>query len=68
MKQLGIVLIIIGFAFLLFAAFRYTNNEKVLDTPVLKITKTEHNTEMWPLYFGASFIIGGAAFLLMKKK
>ncbi|MFL5741205.1 MAG: hypothetical protein ACJ75B_13360 [Flavisolibacter sp.] len=68
MKQAGIILIVIGFAFLLFAAFQYTSNKKVVDTPVLKITKTEYNNETWALYFGAAFIIGGGAFVLMQKK
>ncbi|MFY9938996.1 MAG: DUF3185 domain-containing protein [Silvibacterium sp.] len=61
MKIAGIVLIVAGFAALLYGGFTYTTHKKAVDLGPVQIEKTEHHSVPLPPLLGVVAIIGGGA-------
>lgn len=61
MKIAGIVLIVAGFAALLYGGFTYTTHKKAVDLGPLQIEKTEHHSVPLPPLLGVVAMIGGGA-------
>ena len=68
MRNLGIVLIVIGILMLLIPSINFTRKEKVLDIGPVEINKTEKETIAWPYYAGGLVTIAGVVLLLANKK
>jgi hypothetical protein len=64
MKNLGIVLIVIGLVLLIIRGFSYTEKEEVLDIGRLELNKEETETVSWPMYVGGIAVIAGLVLVL----
>jgi drug/metabolite transporter (DMT)-like permease len=68
MKIAGIVLIVAGFAALLYGGFTYTTHKKAVDLGPVQIEKTEHHSVPLPPLLGVVAIIGGGALFSLGAK
>ncbi|WP_295802074.1 hypothetical protein [Mucilaginibacter sp.] len=67
-RTIGIVLIIIGAAMLIWTGFSYTKKEKVVDAGPLQISVNKQKTVNWPPYLGGILLIGGIVVVATAKK
>lgn len=67
-RNLGIILIIIGAAMLIWTGFTYTKKEKVIDAGPLQVSVDRQKTVNWPPYLGAVLLIGGIIIIITGKK
>ena len=68
MKNLGIVLIIVGILMCVFASFSFTKEKKIVDLGPLEINKKENKTVGWPVFAGIGVGLFGVALLASDKK
>jgi len=68
MKIAGIVLIVAGFAALLYGGFTYTTHKKAVDLGPVRIEKNEHHSVPLPPLLGVVAIIGGGALFYLGAK
>jgi len=69
MKQLGIILIIIGLVLSIYTTFSYFTKEKVLDLGRVEINKEKEHSVSWSPIAGIALIaIGGLIFWQASKK
>ena len=67
-KTLGIILIIIGAAMLIWTGFTYTKKEKIVDAGPIEISADRQKTVNWPPYLGGILLIGGIVIVATSKK
>lgn len=67
-RTIGIVLIIIGAAMLIWTGFTYTKKEKVVDAGPLQVSVDKQKTVNWPPYLGGILLIGGIVIVATAKK
>lgn len=67
-RTIGIVLIIIGAAMLIWTGFSYTKKEKVVDAGPLQISVNKQKSVNWPPYLGGILLIGGIVIVATAKK
>jgi uncharacterized membrane protein len=67
-RTIGIVLIIVGAAMLIWTGFSYTKKEKVVDAGPLQISVNKQKTVNWPPYLGGILLIGGIVIVATAKK
>lgn len=67
-KVIGVVLIILGVAALVYGGFSYTEKKKALDMGPLQINKTEHHSVPVPPILGVVAILGGGALVFFGAK
>jgi hypothetical protein len=68
MKTIGIVLIVVGIAMLLFRGFSVQKKEKVVDVGPLEVNKTENKWIGWPVYAGGIAIVAGLIMVVADRK
>ena len=68
MKNLGIVLIIVGILMCVFTSFSFTKEKKIVDIGPLEINKKENKTVGWPVFAGIGVGLFGVALLASDKK
>jgi hypothetical protein len=68
MKNLGIVLIIIGIVMMVITGFNYSTNKKVLDMGRVEVNKEVRHPVQWSPIVGAAFLIGGIVVLLTSNR
>lgn len=68
MRALGIVLVVIGIAMLIFRGFSMTTEKKVIDAGPIEVNKKENKWIGWPVYAGAVAIVAGLIFIAADKK
>ena len=68
MKNLGIVLIIIGILMCVFTSFSFTKEKKIIDLGPLEVNKKENKTIGWPVYAGIGVGLFGIALIALDKK
>lgn len=68
MKQLGIVLIILGVLALAYQGIRYTTREKLIDIGPINVTTTEKKTIPLPPIVGGAALVAGIALILVDRK
>ncbi len=68
MKNLGIVLIIVGILMCVFTSFSFTKEKKIVDLGPLEINKKENKTVGWPVFAGIGVGLFGVALLASDKK
>jgi hypothetical protein len=68
MRTVGIVLIVIGIAMLLFRGFSVQTEEKVLDAGPLEVNKKENKWIGWPVYAGGVAIVAGLIMVAAGRK
>ena len=67
-KTLGIVLIVLGLAGLVWGGFTYTTRERIVDIGPIHATHDEKHTVPLPPIVGALALMGGIALLAAGKK
>ena len=69
MKQLGIIIIVIGLALTIFTAFTYFTKEKVVDLGSVEITRDKPHSMTWSPLIGIAVMgIGGLVLWQSSKK
>jgi len=68
MMIIGIVLIVLGVAGLVFQGITYTTREKVVDLPGLQVTAEKEKTIPIPAIVGGLALAGGVAVVLVAAK
>jgi hypothetical protein len=67
-RSLGIILIIIGAAMLIWTGFTYTKKEKIIDAGPLQVSVDKKETIGWPPYLGTILLVGGIVIIVTGKK
>ncbi len=68
MKVIGIVLIVVGIAMLVFRGFSVQKEEKVVDIGPLEVNKKDNKWIGWPVYAGGIAIIAGVIMVVADRK
>jgi len=68
MKNLGIVLIVIGLVMTVITGFNVVTKKKVVDLGPLEINKEEKTPIYWSPVLGGVLLIGGIVITLMGRK
>ena len=64
MKALGIILIVIGIAMLIFREVNFTTEKKVADLGPIELNKKEQKRVAWPIYAGIGVAACGVVILV----
>ena len=67
-RTIGIILIIIGAAMLIWTGFTYTKKEKVVDAGPLQVSVDKQKSINWPPYLGGILVLGGIIVVATAKK
>jgi uncharacterized membrane protein YidH (DUF202 family) len=67
-KTIGIILIAIGVAMIVYTGFNYVTKEKVVDLGPIEINAEKNHTVKWPPFVGIILIIGGVVVIALDKK
>ena len=67
-RTIGIILIIIGAAMLIWTGFTYTKKEKVVDAGPLQVSVDKQKSLNWPPYLGGILVLGGIVIVATAKK
>jgi uncharacterized membrane protein YidH (DUF202 family) len=68
MKNIGIVLVILGALALIYGGIEYNRNRTVLEMGSMRVTATEHKNIPIPAIVGVVVLIGGVALLVGGKR
>jgi uncharacterized membrane protein len=67
-RTLGIILIILGIALLVWTGFTYTKKEKVIDAGPIQVSADREKSVNWPPYAGGIVLIAGVIVFLGSRK
>jgi len=67
-RTVGIVLIILGIAMLIWTGFTYTKKEKVVDAGPLQVSVDKQKSVNWPPYAGGILLVGGIIIFATARK
>lgn len=67
-RTIGIILIVVGAAMLIWSGFTYTKKEKVVDAGPIQISADKEKSVNWPPYAGGILLVGGIILLATAKK
>lgn len=67
-RTIGVILIIIGAAMLIWTGFTYTKKEKVVDAGPLQVSVDKKKSINWPPYAGGILVLGGVIIVATAKK
>ena len=68
MKNLGIVLIVLGVIMMAFTGFNLVTKKKVVDVGALEINKEEKTPVNWSPIVGAALLVSGVLVVVLGKK
>ncbi len=68
MKQLGIILIVLGVLALVYQGIQYTSREKILDIGSLEVTADTKKTIPLPPIVGGIALVAGIALILVDRR
>jgi uncharacterized membrane protein YidH (DUF202 family) len=68
MRNIGIVLLIVGVLALVYGGIGYNRNHTVLEVGSMNVTATEHKNITIPAVLGVVVLIGGVALLLSDRR
>ena len=68
MKNLGIIMVVLGLVMMLITGFNYVTQEKVVDLGKVEINKTENHPVRWSPIVGAVLLGGGVLLIIMNSK
>ncbi|TBO40486.1 hypothetical protein [Pedobacter kyonggii] len=66
-RTLGIVLIVVGIAMLIWTGFSYTKKEKIVDAGPIQISADKEKSVNWPPYAGGIILIAGVIVFVASK-
>lgn len=68
-KTVGLILIIVGIAMLVWTGFSYTRKEKIVDAGPIQISADKEKSVNWPPYVGGIVLVAGVfVFVASKRK
>ncbi len=67
-RTLGLVLIVVGIAMLIWTGFTYTKKEKLVDAGPIQISADREKAVNWPPYVGGIILVAGVLVLVASKK
>lgn len=67
-RTVGIILVVVGIAMLIWGGFSYTKQEKVVDAGPIQISADKQKTVNWPPYAGGIILVAGVVVLVTAKK
>jgi len=67
-RTIGIILLVVGIAMLIWTGFTYTKKEKVVDAGPIQISSNKEKSVNWPPYAGGLLVIGGIILIATAKK
>ncbi|ARS39898.1 hypothetical protein CA265_09650 [Sphingobacteriaceae bacterium GW460-11-11-14-LB5] len=67
-RTLGLVLIVVGIAMLIWTGFTYTKKEKLVDAGPIQISADREKAVNWPPYVGGIILVAGVFVLVASKK
>lgn len=68
-RTLGIILIVVGIAMLIWTGFSYTKKEKIVDAGPIQISADKEKSVNWPPYAGGIILVAGViVFVTAKNK
>ncbi|MBG6111609.1 uncharacterized membrane protein YidH (DUF202 family) [Flavobacterium sp. CG_23.5] len=68
LKNLGIVLLIIGIAMMAYTGFNYVTTEKVVDIGPIQVNKQVNHPVQWSPIIGIVLAVGGVVLLVSSNK
>ncbi len=68
MKNLGIILIVVGAVMMLVTGFNFVTKKKVVDIGPLEINKEENHPVQWSPIIGGVLLVGGIVAFVAGKK
>ncbi|MEH3115968.1 hypothetical protein [Pedobacter terrae] len=66
-RTLGIVLMVLGIAMLIWTGFSYTKKEKIVDAGPIQISADKEKSVNWPPYAGGIILIAGVIVFVASK-
>ncbi|WP_025143526.1 hypothetical protein [Pedobacter jeongneungensis] len=66
-RTLGIVLIVVGIAMLIWTGFSYTKREKIVDAGPIQISADKEKSVNWPPYAGGIILVAGVIVFMASK-
>ncbi|KQM66054.1 hypothetical protein ASE74_09190 [Pedobacter sp. Leaf216] len=68
-KTVGLILIVVGIAMLIWTGFSYTKKEKIVDAGPIQISADKEKSVNWPPFAGGIILVAGViVFVAAKKK
>ncbi|MCX2483898.1 hypothetical protein [Pedobacter sp. MR2016-24] len=68
MKNIGLLLIVIGAVLLIWTGFTYTKKEKIIDAGPIEISADREKSVNWSPYAGGIVLLAGIIILVTSKK
>jgi hypothetical protein len=68
MKNVGIVLVVIGLIMMVITGFNYVTREKVVDVGPVEVTSKENHPVQWSPIIGGVLLIAGIIVMVSNKK
>ncbi|NII82856.1 MULTISPECIES: hypothetical protein [unclassified Pedobacter] len=66
-RTLGLILIVVGIAMLVWTGFTYTKKEKLADAGPIQISADREKSVNWPPYAGGIILIAGVIVFVASK-
>ena len=67
-RIIGMLMIVIGAAMLIWTGFTYTKKEKIIDAGPIQVLADKQKSVNWPPYLGGILLVGGIVVLVNAKK
>ena len=67
-RVIGMLMIVIGAAMLIWTGFTYTKKEKIIDAGPIQVSADKQESVNWPPYLGGILLVGGIVVLVNAKK
>jgi len=67
-RTLGLILILIGIAMLVWTGFTYTKKEKIIDAGPIQVSADKEKSVNWPPYAGGIILVAGVFVFIASKK
>jgi hypothetical protein len=67
-RNIGIILILLGAAMLIWTGVTYTKKEKIIDAGPIEVRADRKQSVNWPPYLGGLLVIGGIVVLATARK
>ena len=67
-KTLGIVVVVLGIAMMIYTGFNYVTTKNVVDLGAIQINKEENHPIHWSAIVGVVLLAGGVSLLVRNKK
>ena len=67
-RTLGIVIVVIGIAMMVYTGFNFVTTEKVVEIGTIKISQEKNHPMQWSPIVGIVLLVGGLVIIVRDKK